>query len=51
MRQDLEKCYCMSWKQMLVKVEKGRGADGRSRGELLTKLGLFILVFGSEASK
>jgi len=41
MTQDLDKCCSMSWERKVVEVEEGRNVDGKSRGGLLAKLGLY----------
>jgi len=51
MTRGLDKCCGMSWERKVVEVEEGRNVDGKSRGGLLTKLGLYTLAFGSEASE
>jgi len=51
MTRDLDQCCGMSWERKVVEVAEGRNVDGKSRGGLLTKLGLYTLAFGSEASE
>jgi len=51
MTRGLDKCCGMSWERKVVEVEEGRNVDGKSRGRLLTKLGLYTLAFGPEAGE
>lgn len=51
MTRDPDQCCGMIWERKVFEVAEGRNVDGKSRGGLLTKLGLYTLAFGSEASE